>query len=281
MAILDGKAIAKQIRTEIAQGVKSFVLAKGKPPGLGVILVGNNPASQVYVRNKTRACQEAGIFSEQYNLPDSITEEELLDRVETLNKDSRFHGILVQVPLPTHIREDRVLGAIAPHKDADGFHPVNVGNMLLGRPGPKPCTPQGIMVLLERSGVDVKGKQAVVVGRSNIVGKPAAILLLERHATVTICHSRTPDLKAEVEKAEILVAAVGKTELIKGEWIRQGAVVVDVGQNWVNKDVVKGDVEFDAASRRASLITPVPGGVGPMTVAMLLHNTLEAARRLE
>jgi len=278
MALIDGKAIAKQIREEIAGEVEALIRAKGRRPGLAVILVGEDPASQVYVRNKTKTCQEAGFLLEQHNLPAAVSEMELLGLVDRLNRDDRFHGILVQLPLPKHIKSEQVLEAILPEKDVDGLHPANIGNMVLGRPGPRPCTPLGIMKLLDRSGVDVKGKRAVVVGRSNIVGKPIAFLLLERHATVTICHSRSENLKSEVERAEILVAAVGKSELIKGEWIRKGAVVIDVGQNWLSKDVVKGDVEFGPASQRASLITPVPGGVGPMTVAMLLHNTLQAAR---
>ncbi len=281
MALIDGKAIAKQVREEVAKGVTSLVKACGKPPGLGVVLVGENPASVVYVRNKGKACQEVGFFSEQFNLPATVSEEELLGLIDKLNKDPRFHGMLVQLPLPEHIRSDRVLMAIDPEKDSDGFHPVNVGNMLLGRPGPRPCTPLGIMTLLDRSGVELKGKRAVVAGRSNIVGKPAAFLLLERHATVTICHSRTASLEDEVRRAEVLVAAIGKAEVIKGNWVKEGAVVIDVGQNWLDKTTVKGDVEFEPASQRASLITPVPGGVGPMTVAMLLYNTLEAAKRQE
>jgi len=278
MAIIDGKAIAMQIREEIAGEVEALIRAKGRRPGLAVILVGEDPASQVYVRNKTKACEQAGFLLEQHNIPATVSEMGLLGLVDRLNRDDRFHGILVQLPLPKHIKTDQVLEAILPEKDVDGLHPTNMGNMVLGKPGPRPCTPLGIMKLLDRSGVDVKGKKAVVVGRSNIVGKPIAFLLLERHATVTICHSRSENLRSEVERAEILVAAVGKSELIKGEWIRKGAVVIDVGQNWLSKDVVKGDVEFGPASQRASLITPVPGGVGPMTVAMLIHNTLQAAR---
>ncbi len=275
--IIDGKAIAQGIRKEIAAEVAALKAAKGIVPGLAVILVGDDPASQTYVRNKEKACKEVGIYSEVYRLPQSTKQEEALSLVGKLNARPEIHGILVQLPLPAHIDEKACLLAINPDKDVDGFHPVNVGKMVIGDKCLLPCTPHGIIVLLEKAGVDFKGKNAVVVGRSNIVGKPVSMLLLHRHATVTICHSRTKDLAAVTRGADILVVAVGKPRMITGDMVGEGAVVVDVGVNKVGDKLI-GDVDFDSAVERASAITPVPGGVGPMTITMLMRNTLEAAK---
>ncbi len=275
--IIDGKRVAARVRSEVAEAVGELVRA-GRRPGLTVVRVGDDPASAIYVRGKRKACEEVGILSVEHHLPASATEQELLSLVARLDADPAVHGILVQLPLPKQIDEGRVLDAIDPRKDADGFHPGNVGALWLGRPAPRPCTPAGVMRLLEEAGCDPKGKRALVVGRSHIVGKPMAAMLLERHATVTIAHSRTGDLAAEVARADILVAAIGKPELLKGAWIKEGAVVIDVGMNRLPDGKLAGDVEFAEASKRASAITPVPGGVGPMTIAMLLVNTVELAR---
>ena len=254
--------------------------AQGLTPGLTVVRVGEDPASAIYVRGKRKDCEEVGITSVEHHLPATTTQAELLALVARLNADPTVHGILVQLPLPKHVDERAILDAISPAKDADGFHPFNVGALSIGIPGlPRPCTPAGVMRMLAEAGVDPKGKRALVVGRSNIVGKPMAMMLLEKHATVTIAHSRTADLAAEVGRAEILVAAIGKAELVRGEWVREGAVVIDVGMNRLDDGKLVGDVEYAAAARRASAITPVPGGVGPMTRAMLLVNTIELARR--
>jgi methylenetetrahydrofolate dehydrogenase (NADP+)/methenyltetrahydrofolate cyclohydrolase len=276
--IIDGKAIAAKIRREIAEGVNSLKGA-GIVPGLAVVLVGDDPASRVYVSMKEKACQEVGMLSEEYKLPGETTETELLALIEKLNNDPKIHGILVQLPLPRQINTEHVLESISPAKDVDGFHPYNVGRLVVGKPLFQPCTPYGVMVMLKESGVDLSGKEVVVVGRSNIVGKPVAFMCLAQHATVTLCHSRTKDLSAKVGSADILIAAVGQPEMIKGEWIKEGAIVIDVGVNRVGEKKLVGDVEFEAASRRASAITPVPGGVGPMTITMLLYNTLESAKR--
>jgi methylenetetrahydrofolate dehydrogenase (NADP+)/methenyltetrahydrofolate cyclohydrolase len=277
--IIDGKAIAAKVRGEVAQAVKELE-ARGVAPGLAVVRVGEDPASAVYVRGKRKDCEEVGIRSWEHHLPDSVSQAELLALVRRLNGDPAVHGILVQLPLPKGIDERAVLDAIDPAKDADGFHPFNVGALSIGLPGtPRPCTPAGVMRMLDEAKVDPKGKRALVVGRSNIVGKPMAMMLLERHATVAIAHSRTVDLAAEVGRAEILVAAIGKAELVKGAWVREGATVIDVGMNRLPDGRLVGDVEYAAASARAGAITPVPGGVGPMTRAMLLVNTIELARR--
>jgi methylenetetrahydrofolate dehydrogenase (NADP+)/methenyltetrahydrofolate cyclohydrolase len=276
--IIDGKAIAAKIREEIAAGVVS-VKAKGVTPGLAVVLVGNDPASQVYVSMKEKACAVAGIFSDEHKLPAETTEAQLLALIDELNRDERIDGILVQLPLPKQIDESKILEAISPKKDVDGFHPYNVGRLVTGNPLFQPCTPYGVMKMIEHTGIDLTGKEVVVVGRSNIVGKPVALMCLAQHATVTICHSRTRDLAAQVAKADVLIAAVGRAEMIKGAWIKPGAVVIDVGVNRVGEKKLVGDVEFDAALARAGAITPVPGGVGPMTITMLLYNTLESARR--
>jgi len=275
--LIDGKAIAAKIRSEITAEVTDL-RAKGIVPGLAVVLVGDDPASAVYVRMKEKACQDVGIFSDEYKLPVDTSEQELLRLIDKLNCDLRIHGILVQLPLPGQINTEKVLEAISPHKDVDGFHPYNVGRLMVGKPLFQPCTPYGVMVMLKETGVDLAGKEVVIVGRSNIVGKPVAAMCLAQHATVTICHSRTRDLAAKVGQADVLIAAVGQPEMIKGAWIKKGAVVIDVGVNRVGEKKLVGDVEFAAASERASAITPVPGGVGPMTITMLLYNTVESAK---
>ncbi len=277
--IIDGKRIAATVRAEVARAVKDLQ-AKGVRPGLTVVRVGEDPASAIYVRGKRKDCEEVGIHSEEHHLPATVQQEELIALIARLDSDPSVHGILVQLPLPKHLDERAVVDSIAPWKDADGFHPFNVGGLWSGIPGvPRACTPAGVMRMLDEAKVDPKGKRALVVGRSNIVGKPMAAMLLERHATVTVAHSRTADLAAEVGRAEILVAAIGKAEMIRGDWIREGAVVIDVGMNRLPDGRLVGDVEHAGAARRASAITPVPGGVGPMTRAMLLVNTVELARR--
>lgn len=276
--IIDGKKIAQEIREGIRREVAALERSTGRVPGLGAVLVGVDPASATYVRTKTRACQEAGIASRQIALPARIPREDLVDVLRSLNADPAIHGILVQLPLPPHLDERAILEEVRPDKDVDGFTFANVGRLVENRALFVPCTPAGIIYLLECEGVEIKGKHAVVVGRSEIVGKPVAFLLLHRHATVTICHSRTADLAAETRRADILVAAVGRPRLITGAMIKPGAVVIDVGINRVEGKLV-GDVDFESAVPVASAITPVPGGVGPMTVAMLLRNTLEACKR--
>ncbi|HEX9400318.1 MAG TPA: bifunctional methylenetetrahydrofolate dehydrogenase/methenyltetrahydrofolate cyclohydrolase FolD [Anaeromyxobacter sp.] len=276
--IIDGKQIAAKVRGEVAQAVIEL-RAKGIHPGLTVVRVGEDPASAIYVRGKRKDCEEVGIRSDEHHLPATTTQAELMALVARLNADPKVHGILVQLPLPKQLDDRQVLDAIDPRKDADGFHPFNVGALSIGIAGtPRPCTPAGVMRMIDEAKVDPKGKRAIVVGRSNIVGKPMVAMLLERHATVTIAHSRTQDLAAEVARADIVVAAIGKAELVKGAWIKQGAVVVDVGMNRLDDGRLVGDVEYSEASKRASAITPVPGGVGPMTRAMLLVNTVELAR---
>ena len=274
--IIDGKRIAEELKEEIAREAAEL-RRRGISPGLAVVLVGSDPASQVYVKNKRLACAKTGIESFSYDLPETTSEDELMALVAKLNSDPRVHGILVQLPLPRGINERRVLESIVPEKDVDGFHPINVGRLMTGEPCLVACTPAGCMRLIDSTGIELKGKHAVVVGRSNIVGKPAAILLLERHATVTICHSRTADLAAEVGRADVLVAAVGRARMIPGAWIKPGSVVIDVGINRTAEGKLCGDVDFESARERAGFITPVPGGVGPMTIAMLLKNTIQAA----
>jgi methylenetetrahydrofolate dehydrogenase (NADP+)/methenyltetrahydrofolate cyclohydrolase len=277
--IIDGKAIAAKVKGEV-KGAVDALRARGLVPGLTVVRVGEDPASAIYVGGKRKDCAEVGIHSDEHHLPATTSQAELLALVHRLNADPAVHGILVQLPLPKHLDERAVLDAISPAKDADGFHPFNVGALSIGIPGtPRPCTPAGVMRMLDEAKVDPKGKRALVIGRSNIVGKPMAALLLERHATVTIAHSRTADLAAETARADIVVAAIGKAELVKGAWIKEGAVVIDVGMNKRADGKLVGDVEYAAAAARASAITPVPGGVGPMTRAMLLVNTIELARR--
>lgn len=275
-AIIDGKAIARAVRAEVAAKVAELAAA-GVRPGLHVVLVGDDPASGVYVRNKEKACQEVGLRSFTHRLPASTPEEDVVALVRRLNGDPDVDGILVQLPLPAGMDAVRVTDAVDPAKDVDGFHPANLGLLLAGRGRLRPCTPAGVMRLLDETGVELAGRRAVVVGRSLIVGKPQALLLLERHATVTICHSRTGDLAAEVASADVVVVAIGRAEAVRGEWIRPGAVVIDVGMNRLPDGRFVGDVEHAAASERASAITPVPGGVGPMTIAYLLRNTLSAA----
>lgn len=273
MTIIDGKKTSQDIKDEVRDEVAKLKKG-GVEPTLAVILVGENPASQVYVRNKKRACEYTGIRSLSYELPENTTEEELLKLIDELNNRSDCDGILVQLPLPKHIDEKKITNAISPKKDVDGFHPVNVGNMLIGDECFLPCTPHGIIELLHRYGVVLNGKKAVVVGRSNIVGKPMAMLLLRENATVTICHSHTSDLKKECTEADILIAAIGKPKFFTPEYIKNGAAVIDVGMDRDENGKLCGDVDFEAVKDKCSFITPVPGGVGPMTIAMLMQNTL-------
>lgn len=276
--IIDGRAVAREIQKQIKEEVEGLKRRWGLAPGLGVVLVGDDPASHLYVRNKEKACKEVGIRSQEHLLSAAVSEKELHSLIQTLNRDKEIHGILVQLPLPPHIQAEKILEAVSPHKDIDGFHPFNQGLLLLGGESFKPCTPMGIMRLLDSVDCDPKGKNAVVVGRSNIVGKPVALMLLARHATVTLCHSRTSHLKEEVGRADILVVAIGKPGMVRGDWIKPGATVIDVGVNRLPTGKLVGDVEFETAQERAGAITPVPGGVGPMTICMLLFNTLKAAK---
>jgi methylenetetrahydrofolate dehydrogenase (NADP+) / methenyltetrahydrofolate cyclohydrolase len=276
--IIDGKAIAAKVRAEVAQAVKEIERRAGVTPGLALIRVGNDPASEIYVRGKAKACAETGMAGFEHILPAETSEVDLLARVRELNVNPRVHGVLVQLPLPRHISADEVLETLAPQKDVDGFGPHSAGALFTGRPGLRPCTPLGILRLLDEAQTPLAGARALVVGRSNIVGKPVAMLLLERHATVTLAHSRTADLAGEVGAADVLVAAVGKPAMIRGEWVKRGATVIDVGINRNAAGKLVGDVEFAAAAERARAITPVPGGVGPMTIAYLLSNTIQAAK---
>ena len=275
--IIDGKEIAAKKKLEIAKEVQKLKEV-GITPGLVVILVGNNPASRTYVTNKEKTCRELGMYSLLIELPEEVTEKELLDKINELNEDTQIHGILVQLPLPKHIDERKVIEAISPSKDVDGFHPINIGRMMTGQDAFLPCTPYGIMVLLEEAGISIAGKNVVVVGRSNIVGKPVGQLLLNQNATVTYCHSKTKDLSLHTKQADILVAAVGIPNFIKAEHIKEGAVVIDVGINRNEEGKLCGDVAFNEVSEIASFITPVPKGVGPMTITMLMYNTLKSAR---
>ncbi len=277
MALLDGKKLASVVRNQVKEQAKIFTDKWNRQPALDVVLVGEDAASQIYVRNKERFCRKAGLISHTHRLSESTSSSELLDLVTQLNEDDTVDGMIVQLPLPNHINPDVVLKSINPAKDVDGFHPVNLGKLLCGQSGLTPCTPLGCIKLLDSAGVELTGANAVIVGRSTIVGKPMALMLLQRHATVTICHSRTQKLAHVVAEADVVVAATGQPELIKGEWIKKGATVIDVGMNRKEDGSLVGDVEFDVASSRASLITPVPGGVGPMTVACLIANTLKAA----
>lgn len=276
--IIDGKAISAQIRAELKEETEEFVKTTGIRPGLAVIIVGNDPASQVYVRNKRRACEEVGYYSEAYELPESTTQEELNALVDRLNADDKIHGILCQLPLPKHLDENEVILRIDPKKDVDAFHPYNVGKIMIGDYAFLPCTPAGVMALLQRSGIEISGKECVVVGRSNIVGKPQAMLLLHANGTVTVCHSRTKDLAEVCRRADILVAAIGKADFFTGDMIKEGAVVIDVGMNRRADGKLTGDVDFASVEPKASYITPVPGGVGPMTITMLMQNTLTSAK---
>ena len=276
--IIDGKAISKDIREEIKNEVAERVANGLCRPGLAVIIVGEDPASQVYVRNKKKGCEEVGFYSEVYELPAETTQEELNALVDKLNADDKIHGILCQLPLPKHLDENEVILRIDPKKDVDAFHPYNVGKIMIGDYDFLPCTPAGVMALLERSGIEVSGKECVVVGRSNIVGKPQAMLLLHANGTVTVCHSRTKDLAAVCRRADILVAAIGKADFFGADMVKEGAVVIDVGMNRRADGKLTGDVNFSEVEPKASYITPVPGGVGPMTITMLLKNTLTAAK---
>ncbi len=275
--ILDGKAIAKELRLSLQQQVQARIDQKIRPPGLAVVIVGDNPASQVYVRHKRNACAEVGIISKAYDLKENTSQEELLNLLDKLNQDNEIDGILVQLPLPAHINSELVIERIAPHKDVDGFHPYNVGCLALRLPKLRSCTPKGIMTMLARTGVELAGLDAVIIGQSNIVGRPMALELLAARCTITVCHSRTRELPAKIKKADIVVAAIGKPLFIQGDWIKPGAIVIDVGMNRLDNGHLVGDVDFEAASKNASWITPVPGGVGPMTVASLLENTLQAS----
>lgn len=277
--IIDGKLVTKVTREKIAEDVKKFKEKTSITPGLAVILVGDDPASAVYVRNKHKGCLEAGMNSYQIEYPADTTEEELLNKIYELNSDKNVHGILVQLPLPKHIDEDKIINAISPNKDVDAFHPSNVGKILIGKYDFLPCTPAGVMELLAYYNVEIEGKECVVLGRSNIVGKPMALLLLQKNGTVTVCHSRTKNLADITRRADILVVAIGKADFVTADMVKDGAVVVDVGINRKSDGKLTGDVDFDAVSKKASLITPVPGGVGPMTITMLLGNTLTAAKK--
>ncbi|NOZ02024.1 MAG: bifunctional methylenetetrahydrofolate dehydrogenase/methenyltetrahydrofolate cyclohydrolase FolD [Deltaproteobacteria bacterium] len=278
--ILDGKALSQQVREEVKVEVDKL-RGLGVRPGLHVVLVGDDPASAIYVRNKGRACEKVGINGVTHRLPKETTEEELLDLLGKLNADDEVDGVLVQLPLPGHISESRVNDAMDPARDVDGFLPVNLGRLLAGREGLVPCTPAGIIRLIDQSGTAIEGKRAVIIGRSIIVGKPVSLLLMQRHATITVCHSRTRELARLASEADILVAAIGRAKMVKGDWIKEGAVVIDVGMNRDENGKLCGDVDFDEAAGRAAWITPVPGGVGPMTIAYLLRNTVIAccARR--
>lgn len=278
--IIDGNKIAQEIRDSIRTEAAILKENKGIIPGLAVIMVGEDPASKVYVARKAKACMEVGFLSRQHKLPADTTEASLLQLINELNADSLIHGILVQLPLPKHITTDKIIAAIDPRKDVDGFHPYNIGSLLTGSPLFVPCTPRGIMELISRTGISLSGKEAVVVGRSNIVGKPMALLLLAQHATVTICHSKTKDLAAVTSRADILIAAVGKAQMITSDMVKDGAIVIDVGVNRLDNGKLAGDVDFAEVAKKASYITPVPGGVGPMTIAMLMKNTLDAAAQL-
>ena len=277
--LIDGNALSKQLRTEVANRALALKV-KGITPGLAVVLVGDNPASQVYVRNKVKACEDSGLHSVLEKYEADMSEAALLARVEALNNDPSIHGILVQLPLPEHIDAQKVIEAISPAKDVDGFHIASAGALMTGMPGFWPCTPYGCMKMLESIGYDLKGKHAVVIGRSNIVGKPMALMLLQKDATVTICHSRTKDLKAQTLQADVIVAAVGKRNVLTADMVKPGAVVLDVGMNRNDEGKLCGDVDFAGVKEVADHITPVPGGVGPMTITMLLVNTLEAAERV-
>ena len=275
--IIDGNKIAQDIRNEVRQSAILLKEQKGIVPGLAVVLVGEDPASQVYVGRKAKACAEVGFLSREHKLPADTSETRLLEIIAQLNQDQLIHGILVQLPLPKNMSTEKIIAAIDSRKDVDGFHPYNVGGLVTGSPLFTPCTPKGIMELIFRTGIDLKGKEAVVVGRSNIVGKPIALLLLAQHATVTICHSRTKDLPFVTRRADVLIAAIGKARMIKADMVKDGAIIIDVGVNRLENGKLVGDVDFDEVAAKASFITPVPGGVGPMTIAMLMKNTLDAA----
>lgn len=275
---IDGKAVAKRVRAEVSAGISAFIEEHGRAPSLHVVLAGDDPASAVYVRNKEKATREVGMLGQVHRLAHSIKSSELLDLVQTLNRDPAVDGILVQLPLPEGLRPDPIVQAVDPQKDVDGLHRQNIGALWSGQPGLVPCTPRGCMRLLKEAGAELAGARALVVGRSNLVGKPIAALLLSQHATVTLAHSRTRDLAGRCREADVLIAAIGRARMIGGDWVKRGAVVIDVGINRGDDGKLCGDVDYAAASKRATAITPVPGGVGPMTIAMLLENTLIAAK---
>lgn len=279
-SIINGKQVSEEIRASLRQEVEQLA-GKGFTPGLAVVLVGEDPASQVYVRNKEKACHDLGYYSEVHRLPAATTQEELLALVDKLNRQSNIHGILVQLPLPGHIKEKAVIDAIAVEKDVDGFHPVNVGNLVIGDDSLLPCTPAGVIELIKRTGIEMSGKHAVVIGRSNIVGKPVSLLLQRENATVTMCHSRTANMKELTKQADILVVAIGRANFVDASYVKLGAVVIDVGMNRLDNGKLAGDVDFESVKEVSGPITPVPGGVGPMTITMLMQNTLIAAKRLQ
>lgn len=276
--IIDGKSISQEIREEIKLEAEEFYVNHGKRAGLAVVIVGEDPASQVYVRNKKKACGDVGMYSEVYELPKETTEQELIELIKTININDKINGILVQLPLPKHIDEEKIILSIDPMKDVDAFHPENVGRIMIGNHHFLPCTPAGVMELIHRSNIEVAGKKCVVIGRSNIVGKPMAMLLLHANGTVSICHSKTKDLASITKEADILVASIGKANFVTADMVKEGAVVIDVGINRLPDGKLCGDVDFEAVAAKASYITPVPGGVGPMTITMLLKNTLTAAK---
>lgn len=277
--LIDGKAIAQTVRDKVKAGVNARIQAGRRAPGLAVVLVGQDPASQVYVGNKKKACEEVGFVSRSYDLEDTTSETELLELIDSLNADKEVDGILVQLPLPHHLDPEKILERIHPHKDVDGFHPYNIGRLAQRIPALRPCTPKGIMTLLDSTSLYIKGMNAVVVGASNIVGRPMSLELLLAGCTTTVCHKFTKDLEQQVRRADILVVAVGKPEFIPGDWVKEGAIVIDVGINRLESGKLVGDVQFDVAKEKARWITPVPGGVGPMTVASLVENTLEACEK--
>jgi methylenetetrahydrofolate dehydrogenase (NADP+) / methenyltetrahydrofolate cyclohydrolase len=278
--LIDGKALALQVRERLATESAAVFVKTGVKPGLATILVGDDPASHLYVKSKQKACDAAGIYIDDHKLPASTTQAELLALIEKENADPKIHGILVQLPLPKHIDSKVVLEAVSPDKDADGFHPYNFGRLVEGHPVFEACTPKGVIKMIESTGVSIEGKRAVVLGRSNIVGKPLALMLLQRNATVTICHSKTKDLPSVCREAELLLVAIGKPKFVTSDMVREGAVVIDVGTNRLPDGKVVGDVDFEPVSKKAGWISPVPGGVGPMTIAMLLDNTVESAKRM-
>ena len=278
--LIDGKALALQVREGLATASAAVLAKTGMKPGLATILVGDDPASHLYVKSKQKACDAAGIYIDDHKLPASTTQAELLALIEKENADPKIHGILIQLPLPKHIDSKVVLEAVSPDKDADGFHPYNFGRLVEGHPVFEACTPKGVIKMIESTGVSIEGKRAVVLGRSNIVGKPLALMLLQRNATVTICHSKTKDLPAMCREAELLLVAIGKAKFVTADMVRDGAVVIDVGTNRLPDGKVVGDVDFEPVSQKAGWISPVPGGVGPMTIAMLLDNTVESAKRM-
>lgn len=276
--IIDGKKIASEIRGRIKEEV-NILTAEGRRPGLAAVLVGDNPASVIYVRNKRKACEEAGIYSEEHKLPASTSQEDLLNLIFRLNNDSKIHGILVQLPLPKHLDADQVVYAVSPKKDVDGLHPSNIGHLTMGSPVFVPCTPAGVIAMLDYQKIPIEGQRAVIIGRSNLVGRPVSLLLMHRNATITVCHSRTRDIGAVCREGDLLIAAIGKPRFVTAEMVKEGAAVIDVGINRLPDGKLVGDVDYEGVLKKAGWITPVPGGVGPMTIAMLLQNTLESAKR--